>query len=88
MTMMMKASILRSKRLLSSLGIITLGLIEVLFISCFFYRKEIKMFKVTVIPKTPGPKHQEFFNKAEDARWYAKMRRSSGDCWVIIERED
>lgn len=46
------------------------------------------MFRVTVIPKKPGPKHQEFFNKAEDARWYAKMRRESGDCWVIIERED
>ena len=30
------------------------------------------MFKVTVIPKTPGPKHQEFFTKAEDARWLSK----------------
>ena len=46
------------------------------------------MYKVTVIPKTPGPKHQEYFTKAENARWYAKMRRSSGDCWIIIERED
>ena len=48
----------------------------------------LQMFKVTVIPKTPGPKHQEYFNKAEDARWYAKMSRSSGDCWIVIERED
>lgn len=46
------------------------------------------MYRVTVIPKTPGPKHQEIFSKAEDARWYANMRRESGDCWVIIERED
>ena len=46
------------------------------------------MYKVTIIPKTPGPKHQEYFNKAKDARWYAKMRRSSGDCWIVIERED
>ena len=47
------------------------------------------MFKVTVIPKKQGtPKHQEYFRSAEDARWYAKMRRESGDCWVIIERED
>ena len=46
------------------------------------------MYKVIIIPKTPGPKHQEYFNKAEDARWYAKMRRSSGDCWIVIERED
>lgn len=47
------------------------------------------MYKVTVIPKKGGtPKHQEFFNLSEDARWYAKMRRESGDCWVIIERED
>lgn len=46
------------------------------------------MFKVTVIPKKAGtPKHQEFFSKAEDARWYAKMRRSSGDYWIIIEKE-
>ena len=46
------------------------------------------MYRVTVIPKRPGtPKHQEFFTKAEDARWYAKMRRESGDCWIIIEKE-
>ena len=46
------------------------------------------MFKVTVISKKPGtPKHQEYFTKAEDARWYAKMRRESGDCWIIIEKE-
>ena len=46
------------------------------------------MYKVTIIPKKPGtPKHQECFNKAEDARWYAKMRRESGDCWIIIEKE-
>lgn len=48
----------------------------------------LQMFKVTIIPKNPGtPKHQEYFTKAEDARWYAKMRRESGDCWIIIEEE-
>ena len=49
----------------------------------------LQMYKVTIIPKKPGtPKHQEYFTSAEDARWYAKMRRESSNCWVIIERED
>ena len=46
------------------------------------------MYKVTIIPKKPGLKHQEYFTKEENARWYAKMRRASGDCWIIIEKEE
>ena len=45
--MMKKVSILSFKRLLSGLGIITLSLIEVLFILVVFYRKEIKNEEVT-----------------------------------------
>ena len=43
-----EAKNLSSKRLLSSLGIITLSLIEALFIYCF-YRKEITNEEVTEI---------------------------------------
>ena len=42
-----EATILSFKRLLSALGVITLSLIEVLFILVVFNRKEIKNEKVT-----------------------------------------